>query len=177
MVESICASCGKDLPNNPTVCPHCDEVPPEAESYTKRLWCNEFCRDRDSKKHEPRCRERTQLRSFFRAAHLLQDLFFVFREASFSRPVTSVSFNKNIHAPGDSTNGILSFQQAGYNDIAPIRQDSPVYRLPECLKGDSEEVKQHRQSILAFLCCDESVAWVYRLTKWALLDSRKPAPR
>lgn len=172
MAESICACCGKDLPNNPTVCPHCDEVPPEVEPYTKGLWCNDYCRDRDAKKHQPRCRERIQLRSFLRAAHLLQDLFFIFREASFSRPITSVS-----STPKASTNDILSFQQAGYNDAAPIRPDSPVYRLPECLKGDSENVKQRRQSILAFLCCDESVVWMYRLIKWALLDTRKPGPR
>lgn len=176
MTESICACCGKDLPNNPTVCPRCDEVPTELESYTEGLWCNEYCKDRDAKKHAPRCRERTQLRSFLRAANLLQDLFFVFREASFSRPITSVSF-ENMHTPGGPTNDVLSFQQAGYNDVAPIRPDSPVYRLPECLSGESENVKQYRQSILAFLCCDESLIWMYRLIKWALLDTRKPAPR
>lgn len=154
-IEACCVCCGP-APRPVLICA-CDP----ALTFTSSVYCGTKCRDYDSRTHEKRCEGNFQ-RAVYRAGDLVRDIFYAFREATFSLKIKKVETrNEELHVYlGDYDIGLhppYDFSRSG----------GPLFRFPVQLVSSLEE----RARLLTMSSCMEAVAFMGELIKH-LLEGR-----
>lgn len=141
-----CARCNKPVPKPALACLACvDGVDANGDSQ-RAYYCSARCQTLDKKNHARMCADVNVRKKLFRAAELLQTIFYPMREAAFDIKIKGI----------EEHDGKIAM----YEDIYEKGQP-PLFRFPQEKVTDPKA----KAALLTFLACTDACMFLYEMSR------------
>ncbi|KAK0111842.1 hypothetical protein ONS96_001110 [Cadophora gregata f. sp. sojae] len=150
--------CGKPCDG---LCSGCCDTPGQEDTY----YCSSKCQDTDRPAHRQICKAVNTLRSLYRAAECLQEIYYMYRAKTFDRLVTKIEKTKE----GGHTQLIVHEDKSR----RPTNDLQYLHKLPHDLFGedsqdDEDNENKDKRAILTHGVSAQSIVWMHDLIGYFL---------
>ncbi|KEQ71396.1 hypothetical protein M436DRAFT_74462 [Aureobasidium namibiae CBS 147.97] len=153
--KNKCANCGCLDAN--AYCAGCHQAPnTDGTPHVNVRYCTRECQKAHWPSHRIECKNLQARKALFRAAWLLQKIWYAVRRESFDNDLVSA----------EEVNGELLIQEGNY-DLKSTKRENGFYReFPDAIFKN----KQDAEASLNLLYCTDSVSHMYMVNHWLLKD-------
>lgn len=145
--RTLCRRCRKPTTNQ---CSGCNEPVYPGADHTKTYYCSPECKRADRPNHEDECNIHHGRRQLYRGASLLQETFYLYREALFDRSVEAIAQEENSITIFETWNG-----QGWLDFFHPFPNEL-------CAEGNV------KKSVLTYRAGSTGVAWFKDMIEYIL---------
>jgi hypothetical protein len=151
--EKECTTCGNF--NAKSYCAACHEAPnTDGIPHVGVRYCSRECQKTHWSAHRVECKDLKARKALFRAAWLLQKMWYAVRRESFDNTVVGV----------EEVNGELLMHEGDY-DLEPTKRIPGFYReFPDAIFKNEQDA----EACLNSLYCTDSLTHMYMVTDWLL---------
>jgi hypothetical protein len=151
--EKKCTNCGNHNAN--AYCAGCRQAPnTDGTSHVNVRYCTKECQKAHWPSHRIECKNLQARKALFRAARLLQKMWYAVRRESFDNCVVKA----------EEVDGELLIHEGNY-DLEPTKRKYGFYReVPDAIFKN----KQDAETCLNLLYCTDSVSHMYMVNHWLL---------
>ena len=133
-------------------CPRCKDTPTQEDTW----YCSKSCQTIHWNTHKRPCAQHKTVKAFYRAGKLIQEIWYVYREKTFDKPIMRIEEkNGNLH---------LVDRKDSPGAIANLRGFQFLERFPSEICRNLEV----KQDVLVFLCCGDGLAWMQEVVEYLL---------
>jgi len=149
---NACTRCQKPATLRCTAC----KDTPDRENKTESIYyCTSDCQKSDWKSHKKSCLRLRNRKTLYRAADLLQEIFYVYRERVFDKKVVKL----------EEKDGKLFVHHEAHEFEGIIRTPTDILvPFPSSICRSVED----RHAVAAHLFCSDAVAWMHDIIKYML---------
>ncbi|KAK6002283.1 hypothetical protein QM012_001921 [Aureobasidium pullulans] len=150
-----CAKCGTMTAK--AGCAGCHQAPDtDGSPHISVRYCNKECQKAHWPAHRSECKNLQTRKALFRAAWLLQKIWYTVRRESFDNCVVKA----------EEVKGELLIYEGNYKSESTKRYNGFYRKFPDNVFKN----KQDAETCLILLCCAESLSHMYMVTSWLLND-------
>jgi hypothetical protein len=152
----FCASCQE---RTRRFCTACVDAPSWGDQTGKTYYCSKKCQKNDRTTHKPHCKRLQSRKILLRAGYTLQEIFYVYREKVFDRPISKVEVR----------DGKIYIHDGKYVKQKVVTTYDWAQPFPSGLFSNDED----KRAALVHLGCQDSVAFMHDIIKHVLNTKSK----